>query len=139
MFVEALRSHLARLGEHERGWLAGVRDPQVGAALQVIHARATDPWTLERLAREVAMSRSSFAETFTTYVRMPPMRYLARWRLHLAARLLESGSVNVAQAATAVGYQSEAAFNRAFKREVGEAPGTWQRVQRRTPHPPATR
>lgn len=127
MFVEALRSHLAELADDERGWLAGVRDPQVGAALRLMHGRTSDPWTLERLAREVDMSRSAFAERFTDYVRIPPMQYLSRWRLHLAARLLETGTVTVAQAATATGYQSEAAFNRAFKREVGEPPGVWRR------------
>jgi AraC-like DNA-binding protein len=136
MFVEALRGHLAQLGDDERGWLAGVRHPQVGAALRLMHGRPADPWTLERLARGVGMSRSSFAEQFTTYVRISPMQYLTRWRLQLAARLLESSSVSVAQAASAVGYQSEAAFNRAFKREVGEAPGTWQRALH-TPDPHA--
>jgi len=138
MFVEALRSHLAQLSDDERGWLAGVRDPQVGAALQLMHGRPADPWTLERLAREVDMSRSAFAERFTTFVRIPPMQYLSRWRLQLAARMLESASVSVAQVASKVGYQSEASFNRAFKREVGETPGAWRRGQRRDPrHPPA--
>lgn len=107
--------------------MAGLRDPQVGAALQVLHGRPAEPWTLDRLAREVAMSRSSFAERFTAYVGVPPMQYLARWRLQLAARMLTTGAVSVAQAAEAVGYGSEAAFNRAFKREVGQAPGAWRR------------
>ena len=138
MFVEALRSYLTQLGEHERGWLAGVRHPQVGAALRLMHGRAAEPWTLYRLAREVGTSRSSFAEQFTGYVGIPPMQYLARWRLQLAARLLESGTVSVAQAASAVGYQSEAAFNRAFKREVGEPPGAWRRGRDHDPHPPVT-
>ncbi len=129
MFVEALRSHLAHLPDTQRGWLAGVRDPQVGAALRLMHGRPADPWTLDRLARDVGMSRSAFAERFTVYVHIPPMQYLARWRLQLAARMLESGTVNVAQASSAVGYQSEAAFNRAFKRAVGEAPGAWRRGQ----------
>lgn len=129
MFVEAIRSHIAQLPGDARGWLAGLRDPLVGAALQLIHGRPADPWTVERLAREVGMSRSAFTERFTTYVRVPPMRYLARWRLQLAARMLESGTVSVGQAAAAVGYQSEAAFNRAFKREVGQAPGVWRRAQ----------
>lgn len=127
MFVEALRSHLAGLREDERGWLAGVRDPQVGAALRLIHGRPADPWTLEALARDVGMSRSAFADRFTTFVHVPPMQYLGRWRLQLAARMLESGTMTVSQAATAVGYQSEPAFNRAFKREVGQAPGAWRR------------
>jgi AraC-like DNA-binding protein len=127
MFVEALRNHLTRLPQGERGWLAGVRDPQVGAALRLMHGRPAAAWTLERVAREVGLSRSTFADRFTSYVHLPPMQYLARWRMHLAARMLESGSVTVAQAASAVGYESEAAFNRAFKREVGLAPGAWRR------------
>lgn len=131
MFVEALRSHLARLPDDERGWLAGVRDPQVGAALRLIHAHPGRPWTLDRLAHGVGMSRSAFAERFTTFVAIPPMQYLARWRLQVAARLLETGTVSVAQAASAVGYHSEAAFNRAFKREVGLPPGAWRRGQER--------
>lgn len=129
MFVEALRSHLFHLSDAERGWLAGVRDPVVGAALRVMHGHPSAPWTLESLAREVGLSRSAFAERFTAFVHMPPMQYLARWRLQVAARMLESGTVTVGQAASAVGYQSEAAFNRAFKREVGQAPGAWRRGQ----------
>lgn len=127
MFVEALRGHLDQLPPDARNWVAGLRDPQVGAALQVLHGRPAEPWTLDRLAREVTMSRSSFAERFTAYVGVPPMQYLARWRLQLAARMLTTGTVSVAQAAEAVGYGSEAAFNRAFKREVGQAPGAWRR------------
>lgn len=135
MFVEALRSHIAQLPDDERGWLAGVRDPQVGAALRLMHGRPADPWTLDGLAREVGMSRSGFAERFTSYVRIPPMQYLSRWRLQLAAHMLESGSLSVAQVASRVGYQSEPAFNRAFKRQVGEAPGAWRRGHGRQPVP----
>lgn len=126
MFVEALRSHLARLPEGERGWLAAVDDPVVGAALRVIHARPSEPWTLDGLAREVRMSRSAFAERFTAFVQISPIQYLARWRLQLAARMLESSTVTIAQVAGSVGYQSEAAFSRAFKREVGAAPSAWR-------------
>ncbi len=130
MFLEALRAHIESLPPDARSWVAGLRDPQVGQALRLIHGRFAEPWTLERLAREVDMSRSSFAERFTNYVGMPPMTYLAQWRLQAAARLLQSGSVSVAQAAARVGYQSESAFNRAFKRQVGMAPGTWRRGSR---------
>jgi AraC-like DNA-binding protein len=133
MFVEAIRSYLDRLPADARDWLAGVRDPQVGAALRVLHGRPAHAWTAERLAREVGMSRSSFAHRFTAYVGIPPMHYLGRWRLQLAARLLETRSVSVGQAAAAVGYQSEAAFNRAFKRAVGQAPGAWRRGRERRP------
>ena len=89
MFVEAIRSYLDRLPADARDWLAGVRDPQVGAALRLLHGRPAHAWTAERLAREVGMSRSSFANRFTAYVGIPPMHYLGRWRLQLAARLLE--------------------------------------------------
>lgn len=132
MFVEALRSHLDQLPPDTRNWVAGLRDPQVGAALRLLHARPAEPWTLDRLAREVAMSRSSFADRFTAYVGVPPMQYLGRWRLQLAARMLTTEPVSVNQAASAVGYQSEAAFSRAFKRGVGEAPGAWRRGRRAT-------
>jgi AraC-like DNA-binding protein len=115
--------------------VAGLRDPQVGAALQLLHGRHAEPWTLERLAREVAMSRSSFAERFTAYVGVPPMQYLARWRLQLAAPTLTADAVSVGQAAEAVGYRSDAAFNRAFKREVGEAPGACRRGRRTATSP----
>ena len=135
MFVEALRGHLDQLPPDARNWVAGLRDPQVGAALRLLHGRPAESWTLERLAREVAMSRSSFAERFTAYAGVPPMQYLGRWRLQLAARMLTADGVSVGQAASAVGYQSEAAFNRAFKREVGEAPGAWRRGRRTATSP----
>lgn len=127
MFVEALRAHIDGLPPETRSWVAGLRDPEVGSALRLIHGRFAEPWSLERLAREVRMSRSSFADRFTAYVGVPPMTYLARWRLQVAARMLQNGSLSVAQAASTVGYQSESAFNRAFKRQVGRPPGTWRR------------
>lgn len=127
LFIEALRCHISALPEEERGWLAAIRDPQVGAALLLMHARPADSWTLSGLATAVCMSRSSLVQRFTSLVGMPPMHYLARWRLELASRMLEAGSTSVAQAANAVGYQSEAAFHRAFKRQVGVAPGAWRR------------
>lgn len=126
MFVEALRAHLESLPPDARGWVAGLRDPQVGRALQVIHGHPYEVWNLDALARAVSMSRSSFAERFAAYVGMPPMLYLTRWRLQLASRLLEDG-LTVTRAAAAVGYQSESAFTRAFKRHVGQAPGAWRR------------
>jgi AraC-like DNA-binding protein len=126
MFVEALRAHLESLPPDARGWVAGLRDPQVGRALQVIHGHPGEVWNLDALARAVSMSRSSFAERFAAYVGMPPMQYLTRWRLQVASRLLEDGHT-VTRAAAAVGYQSESAFTRAFKRHVGQAPGAWRR------------
>jgi AraC-like DNA-binding protein len=127
MFVEALRAHIDRLPPESRTWVAGLRDPEVGTALRLIHGRFAESWTLERLAREVGMSRSSFADRFTAYVGVPPMTYLSHWRLQVAARMLQGGTVTVAQAASRVGYQSESAFNRAFKRQVGRSPGSWRR------------
>lgn len=127
MFVEAMRNHIQSLPEDAHGWFAGLRDPHVGTALRLIHGRPMEPWTLERLAREVGLSRSAFAERFAAYVEVPPMQYLARWRLQIAARLLEDKTMSVAQAAAEVGYHSEAAFNRAFKKYVGAAPGVWRR------------
>ena len=127
MFVEALRTYIAGLPEDARGWVAGLRDPQIGAALRVMHERPAYGWTLDRLAREVKMSRSSFSDRFTAYVGMAPMQYLTRWRLMLAARMLEEGNATVERVAAAVGYESEAAFSRAFKRYVGQTPGAWRR------------
>lgn len=127
MFVEAVRAHIEGLPPETRNWAAGLRDPQVGAALRVIHGRYAEPWTLDLLAHEVSMSRSSLAERFTSFVGMPPIGYLTQWRLQLAARMLQDGTKSVAQAAAVVGYQSESAFHRAFKRQVGVAPGEWRR------------
>jgi AraC-like DNA-binding protein len=127
MFVEVMRNHVNSLPEGERNWFAGLRDPHVGAALRLIHGKPSEPWTLDVLARQTGLSRSSFAERFMSYVQVPPMQYLGRWRLQIAARLLEDKNISIAQAAAEVGYQSEAAFNRAFKRYVGTAPGSWRR------------
>jgi len=127
MFVEVMRNHIDTLPEDARGWFAGLRNRQIGAALRLIHGRPTDPWTLDSLAREVGMSRSAFADKFTAYVQVPPMEYLGRWRAQIASRLLTTQGVSIAQAAAEVGYQSEAAFNRAFKRYVGVTPGAWRR------------
>ena len=125
MFVEALRRYLEALPPTQTGWLAGLRDPLVGQALAV-HAGPTEEWTVERLARLVGVSRSVFAERFTEIVGRPPMQYLALWRMQLAARLLTEGG-QVAAVAAAVGYESEAAFSRAFKKLVGQAPAAWRR------------
>ena len=131
MFVEASRAHRnaaagrPQLGRRDSG------TPRWARRFASSTRNRSEPWTLERLAREVYMSRSAFAERFTAYVQVPPMQYLTRWRLQLAARLLEEGRT-ASQAATAVGYQSEAAFHRAFKRLVGVPPGAWRRGRRHT-------
>jgi AraC-like DNA-binding protein len=127
MFVEAIRQYLETLPPAESGWLAGLRDPVVGQALSALHGEPSGAWTVERLARLVGMSRSVLAERFMVMVGQPPMQYLAMWRMQLASRLLADGRP-VANVAGAVGYESEAAFSRAFKKLVGQAPGTWRKT-----------
>ncbi len=127
LFVEAVSQFVASLPEERRGWLAGLRDPQIGRALAMLHARPTEAWTAEALALEVGMSRSVFAERFTSLVGQPPMQYLTLWRMHVAAQQLREGRGSVAQIGFAIGYESEAAFSRAFKRQFGTSPGIWRR------------
>ena len=127
LFVEVVRRHLAALTGEARGWLAGLRDPFVGRALQLLHARPHEPWTLASLAAGAGLSRSALAERFQQLVGQPPMQYLARWRMQCAARLLADGEAKVAAVAHAVGYESEAAFSRAFKKLVGVSPASWRR------------
>ena len=127
LFVEAVRGYAETLPPRRSGWLAGLRDPVVSRALALLHTRTSHPWTAEALAGEVFLSRSAFAERFTAMVGLPPMRYLAVWRMQLAARQLREGRQPVARIAAAVGYESEAAFTRAFKREHGVAPAVWRR------------
>jgi AraC-like DNA-binding protein len=129
LFVEAVRQYVAGLPAQRRGWLAGLRDPHVGRALAVIHARPTEAWTAESLATEVGMSRSVFAERFSSLVGQPPMQYLAMWRMHMAGQYLQEGRGSLAQIGAAIGYDSEAAFSRAFKRQFGVSPGGWRRRQ----------
>jgi AraC-like DNA-binding protein len=125
MFVEAVRRYLVSLPPSESGWLAGLRDAVIGQALTAIHNDVRRAWTVEDLARAVGVSRSVFADRFTTMVGQPPMQYLALWRMQLASRLLLEGG-HVAAVAAEVGYESEAAFSRAFKKIVGAAPATWR-------------
>jgi len=127
MFVEAVRRCLTEAPAAQSGWLAGLRDPVVGRALTLLHRKPTAAWTLELLAGEVGVSRSRLAECFTRYVGQPPMLYLTQWRLQLAARMLADGSGKVAAVAREVGYESEAAFSRAFKRFAGVPPARWRR------------
>jgi AraC family transcriptional regulator, alkane utilization regulator len=127
MFVEAIRRYVEALPPGQTGWLAGVRDPLVGKALALMHRNPARPWTVEGLAKNVGLSRSSLAERFTELIGKPPMQYLMQWRLTLAAHLLQSTSKGAAVVAEDVGYDSEAAFSRAFKREFGAPPATWRR------------
>jgi AraC-like DNA-binding protein len=129
MFVEVVRRHLEGLSSQRTGWLAGLRDPVVAPALAQLHERPSHPWTLADLARAVATSRTVLAERFSQVVGIPPMQYLTQWRLQLAAEQLTNGSAKVAAIGAAVGYESEAAFSRAFKRATGEAPAAWRRAR----------
>jgi AraC-like DNA-binding protein len=126
IFVETIRRYLETLPPSQAGWLAGVRDPTVGQALAALHADPATAWTVDRLARAVGASRSVLAERFAMLVGQPPMQYLAMWRMQLASRRLRDGEP-VGAVAAAVGYESEAAFSRTFKRLVGHAPGAWRK------------
>jgi len=127
MFLQAIRQYIDGLPKESKGWLSGLRDRHVGMALRLMHGRPAERWTIDSLAREVGLSRSAFAERFTELMSVPPMQYLGNWRLQLAAQLLERNGTSIAQAAAEVGYESEAAFNRAFKKQVGIPPGSWRR------------
>ncbi len=128
MFVEILREYMHRLPASHGGWLAALNDSSVGNALRLLHANPAREWTVDGLAREVAVSRSVLAQRFTEMVGETPMRYLANWRMQLAKQMMREGSRNIQEIATRVGYESEAAFNRAFKRATGSPPATWRKV-----------
>ncbi|HWB45562.1 MAG TPA: AraC family transcriptional regulator [Hyphomicrobiaceae bacterium] len=128
LFVEALRRCIETLPEGEKNWLAGLRDRFVGKALTLLHAQPARAWTVDELAREVGLSRSALAQRFTEFLGQPPMQYLARWRLQIAAQSLKHDDEPIAVVAERVGYDSEAAFNRAFKREFGAPPASWRRT-----------
>jgi len=130
LFVETLRSYIGELPAEQTGWLAGARDAEVGRALALMHRNPAHPWTIADLAKEVGASRSVLAERFRTYLGEPPMTYLTRWRLQLGAQMLGSTSYSVAQIAAEVGYESEAAFNRAFKRDFSVPPARFRNQSR---------
>jgi AraC-like DNA-binding protein len=131
MFVDALRRYIEGMPPGGKGWLAGVRDAQVGRALALLHAKPDHPWTVDELAREVALSRSALADRFASLVGEPPIQYLMRWRLALAAQKLRSNRDAIARVAQRSGYESEAAFSRAFKREFGMPPAAWRKAAAR--------
>ncbi len=131
LFVDTVRRHVAGLPDQTTGWLAGARDPVVGKSLALLHKRPEHPWTIAELATTVGVSRSVLMERFARYLSDPPMTYLTGWRLRLGARALTSSSKGVAVVAAAVGYESEAAFNRAFKRAFGVPPARYRRQTRK--------
>ncbi len=127
LFVEAVRRHVDALPPERTGWLAALKDPFVARALALIHGRLSEPWTVDALAREVGLSRSAFAERFTRLIGQSPMHYLSCWRLQVAAQRLSTSHEAMGRIAYEVGYESEAAFNRAFKRLYGAPPATWRK------------
>jgi AraC family transcriptional regulator, alkane utilization regulator len=136
LFIEVLRRHMANLEPDAVGWLSALNDPVVGRALQLLHARPAYPWTVSGLARQVGASRSLLADRFRSMVGQPPMHYLACWRLQLAAEMMRNHRHGIAAVAAHVGYDSEAAFNRAFKRRLGEPPAAFRNRTLSLPNTP---
>jgi AraC-like DNA-binding protein len=130
MFIEVVRRYLESLPPGQAGWLAGLRDEVVGRVLTLLHGRPGHPWTLDELAREAASSRTAVAKRFGELVGQPPMQYLTQWRMQVAANLLSQSGAKVAAIGSEVGYDSEAAFSRAFKKATGLAPGAWRQARR---------
>lgn len=128
LFVEVLRRYMQQLPTEYTSWLAAVRDPVVGCALRLMHTHPDQRWTVEELARAAAISRSALAQRFTRLIGEPPMQYLQSWRIQLAKSLLGETNLSLTEIARRTGYESEAAFNRAFKRQVGQPPATWRRT-----------
>lgn len=126
LFMEAVRRYVDSIPPEQSGWIGGLRDPVVGRALALIHGRWDHPWTAAELAHEIGLSRSAFADRFARVMAESPMRYLAKQRIHLAARKLRTSHEPVSRIAFEVGYESEAAFNRAFKRQIGVPPAAWR-------------
>jgi AraC-like DNA-binding protein len=129
LFVDAIRRHVEQMPEESTGWLAGLRDRFVGRALALLHEQPGFAWTVDELSRKVGLSRSALHERFLELIGQPPMQYLTQWRMQLASRLLRDTRSTVASVALDVGYDSEAAFARAFKRSVGLPPAAWRRQQ----------
>ena len=130
LFAEALQRYVAQLPTGRTGWLAGAGDATVGRSLAALHHRPAHPWTLDELAQEAGASRSALTDRFARYLGQSPMAYLTDWRLELGAEALRTSSRSVLQVASEVGYESEAAFNRAFKRKFGQPPAQYRRTAR---------
>jgi len=134
LFIETLRRYMTLLPTGQTGWLAGARDAEVGRVLALMHQQPAASWTIATLAHEVGISRAVLAERFRQYLGEPPLAYLTRWRLQLGAQMLSSTSQSVAQIASKVGYDSEPAFNRAFKRSFGHPPARYRNETRPKPN-----
>jgi AraC-like DNA-binding protein len=129
LFIEVLRLYMNQQNEDRIGWLAGVGDRIVGPALNAMHSRPAHAWTLEELAHDAGSSRSVLAERFQQLVGSSPMQYLTQWRMLLAANLLCRSNAPLARIAEDVGYQTDTAFSRAFRRAYGSPPAAWRRSQ----------
>ena len=127
LFVEAVRRYAEALSEGQAGWLAGLREPHVARALALLHGDVARRWTVDDLSREVGLSRSALADRFSELIGVPPMHYLVSWRMQVATQRLRNTNASIARVANLVGYDSEAAFSRAFKKAIGVAPATWRR------------
>src|SRR5436305_269357 len=126
LFIEAVRRYAEVLPQGQTGWLAGLRDPYVARALALLHRDITRAWSVDNLSREVGLSRSALADRFISLIGVPPMHYVASWRMQVAIQKLRNTSASLAQVADLVGYSSEAAFSRPFKKAFGTAPATWR-------------
>jgi AraC-like DNA-binding protein len=133
LFVETLRRYISTLPPDQIGWLAGARDPIIGQALALLHRDPAHHWNISNLARRVGLSRTRLAARFRHFLEESPMAYLAQWRLKLGAEILQSTEDSVAEVAAAVGYDSESAFNRAFKREFDRPPAQFRRKRNAPP------
>ena len=140
LFIHALRAHVEAFPAEKGGWLRALEDPQLGAVLQQLHERPKHPWTVEAMAKVAAMSRSMFAARFQKIIGESPLMYLTRWRMHVAMQLMAQSDGSLAAIAEAVGYDTDGAFGKTFKRLVGETPGAYRRQLReesRRPLPPS--
>jgi AraC-like DNA-binding protein len=124
--AEAVRAYIEAAPRHETGWFRGIKDPIIGRALQAIHSNPAENWTVQRLAQKVAMSPSRFAARLSESLEDSPMAYVAKWRMNIACRKLSASSIRVEQLAVEIGYESVAAFNRAFKKHLGLPPAAWR-------------
>lgn len=129
LFVEIIRRYAQMLPDDESGWLAGLKDPYVARALAMLHKDIAKDWTVEELSRDVGLSRSAFADRFSRLIGTSPKQYLTKWRMQRAAQLLQNTDLSLSQIAEAVGYESDAAFSRAFKKVHEVAPATWRKTQ----------
>ena len=129
LFVEVLRRHMKNLPEQQTGWFAGMRDPTVGRALSLMHGDPSAAWTLDSLCEQAGLSRSSLHDRFVHFIGQAPMQYLTQWRMQVASGLLRESNAKVIEVAMSVGYESEPAFSRAFKRVAGHSPGEWRKIR----------